>query len=146
MSKIDEHGKVPPPPLNEDGNPIVVEDMALFTKKFKKYMKKKKKLSKEDKKFKSATKRTCYNYSKHDHFIANCPLSVGIMMMTRRRTSPTRRTRATREVISPRRRSPMMKLTLVKNGSTMMRALTPIVIVWQILLSRKHLLQTSLSF
>jgi hypothetical protein len=73
MSKIGEHGKVPPPPLNEDGNPIVVEDMALFTKKFKKYMKKKKKLSKEDKKFKSATKRTCYNYSKHDHFIANCP-------------------------------------------------------------------------
>jgi hypothetical protein len=26
MSKTSEHGKVPPPPLNEDGNPIVVED------------------------------------------------------------------------------------------------------------------------
>jgi hypothetical protein len=36
-------------------------------------MKKKKKLSKGDKKFKSATKRICYNYGKHGHFIANCP-------------------------------------------------------------------------
>jgi hypothetical protein len=26
MSKTDEHGKVHPPPLDEDGNPIVVED------------------------------------------------------------------------------------------------------------------------
>jgi hypothetical protein len=26
MYKIDEHGKVPPPPLDEDVNPIVVED------------------------------------------------------------------------------------------------------------------------
>jgi hypothetical protein len=45
--------------------------MALFMKKFKKYIKKK--LSKGDKKFKSATKRTRYNCDKHGHFIANCP-------------------------------------------------------------------------
>jgi hypothetical protein len=52
-----------------------------------------------------------------------------MMMMIRRRISPTRRTRATREEISPTRRSPMVNLTLGKNGRTMMRAPTPIVTV-----------------
>jgi hypothetical protein len=47
------------------------EDMALFMKKFKKYIKKK--FSKGDKKFKSTAKRTCYNGGKYGHFIANCP-------------------------------------------------------------------------
>jgi hypothetical protein len=56
----------------EDSSECDVEDMALFMKKFKKYIKKKK-FSKGDKKFKSTTKRTCYNYGKHDHFIAKCP-------------------------------------------------------------------------
>jgi hypothetical protein len=46
--------------------------MALFMKKFKKYIKKKK-LRKGDKKLKTTTKRTCYNCGKHGHFIANCP-------------------------------------------------------------------------
>jgi hypothetical protein len=53
-----------------------------------------------------------------------------MMMMTRRRTNPTRRTRATREVIKPTKRSPMVKLTLVKNESPMMRAPTLIVMGW----------------
>jgi hypothetical protein len=48
------------------------EDMALFMKKFKKYVKKKK-FSKRENKFKTKTKRTCYNYGKYDHFITNCP-------------------------------------------------------------------------
>jgi hypothetical protein len=48
------------------------ENMALFMKKFKKYIKRKK-FSKGDKKFKFTTKRTCYNCGKHGHFIANCP-------------------------------------------------------------------------
>jgi hypothetical protein len=47
------------------------EDIALFMKKFKKYIKKKK-FSKGDKKLKSTTKITCYNCGKHDHFIAKC--------------------------------------------------------------------------
>jgi hypothetical protein len=55
----------------EDSSECDVKDMALFMKKFKKYIKKK--LSKGDKKFKSATKRTRYNCDKHGHFIANCP-------------------------------------------------------------------------
>jgi hypothetical protein len=46
--------------------------MALFMKKFKKYVKKKKFLKGENK-FKSKTKRTCYNCGKNDHFITNCP-------------------------------------------------------------------------
>jgi hypothetical protein len=56
----------------EDSFECDVEDMTLFMKKFKKY-KKMKKFSKGDKKFKSTTKRTCYNCVKHGHFITNCP-------------------------------------------------------------------------
>jgi hypothetical protein len=73
------------------------------------------------------------------------PLSVEMMMMTRRRASHIRRIRATRGVTSPTR-SLMVKLVLVKNGSLMMRSPTVIVIMWQPLLSREHLLQASLSF
>jgi hypothetical protein len=54
-----------------DSSECDTEDMTLFIKKFKKYMKKK--VLKRDKKFKSTTKRRCYNCGKHDHFIANCP-------------------------------------------------------------------------
>jgi hypothetical protein len=56
----------------EDSSECDAKDMALFMKKFKKYIKKNK-FSKGDKKFKSTTKRTCYNCGRHDHFIANCP-------------------------------------------------------------------------
>jgi hypothetical protein len=56
----------------EDSSECNDEDMALFMKKFKKYIKKKK-LGKGDKKLKTTTKRTCYNCAKHGHFIANCP-------------------------------------------------------------------------
>jgi hypothetical protein len=50
------------------------KEMALFMRKFKKYMNKKK-FSKGEKKFntKSTTKRICYNCGKHGHFIANWP-------------------------------------------------------------------------
>jgi hypothetical protein len=58
----------------EDSSECDAEEMALFIRKFKKYMNKKK-LSKGDKKFntKSTTKRICYNHGKHGHFIANYP-------------------------------------------------------------------------
>jgi hypothetical protein len=71
------------------------------------------------------------------------PLSVGMMMMTRRRASPIRSTRAKRGVTSPTR-SHTVKLKLVKNGSPMMRSPTLIVMVWKPLLSMEHL-QASLS-
>jgi NACalpha-BTF3-like transcription factor len=48
----------------EDSSECDAEDMALFMKKFKKYIKKKK-LSKGDKKFKSTAKRTYYNCGKY---------------------------------------------------------------------------------
>jgi hypothetical protein len=56
----------------EDSSKCDDEDMALFMKKFKKYIKKKK-FTKGDKKLKTTTKRTCYNCGKYCHFIANCP-------------------------------------------------------------------------
>jgi hypothetical protein len=68
------------------------------------------------------------------------PLSVGMRMMKRRSTSPTKRIRTTREVTNPTRRSHMVKLTLNKNEAPMMRAPTPIVTVWQPWLSRESLL------
>jgi hypothetical protein len=58
----------------EDRSECDAEAMALFLRKFKKYMNKKK-VSKGDKKFntKLTTKRICYNYGKYGYFIANCP-------------------------------------------------------------------------
>jgi tRNA1(Val) A37 N6-methylase TrmN6 len=48
--------------------------MGLFIRRFSK-MTGKQKLFKGDKKdkFKSKTKKACYNYGKYDHYIANCP-------------------------------------------------------------------------
>jgi hypothetical protein len=65
-------------------------------------------------------------------------LSVGMMMMTIRRVSSTRRIRSTKRVIGLRRRSPIAKLTLVKNGIPVMKAPTPVMTVWQLLLSREQ--------
>jgi hypothetical protein len=56
----------------EDSSECDDEDMALFMKKFNKYIKKKK-FAKGDKRLKTTSKRICYNCGKHDHFIANCP-------------------------------------------------------------------------
>jgi hypothetical protein len=58
----------------EDSSKCDAEEMALFMRKFKKYMNKKK-LSKGDKKSNARpkTKRMGYNCGKHGHFIANCP-------------------------------------------------------------------------
>jgi hypothetical protein len=56
----------------EDSSECDDEDMALFMKKFKKYIKKNK-FTKGNKKLKITSKRTYYNCGKHGHFIANCP-------------------------------------------------------------------------
>jgi hypothetical protein len=56
----------------EDSSEYDYKNMALFMKKFKKYIKKKK-FTKGDKKLKTTTKRTCYSCGKHGHFIANYP-------------------------------------------------------------------------
>jgi hypothetical protein len=51
------------------------DEMALFIRRFSKMMSKQK-LFKGDKKdkFRSKTKRACYNCGKYGHYIANCPL------------------------------------------------------------------------
>jgi hypothetical protein len=46
--------------------------MALFIKKFNKYISKRRPF-KRDKKEKTRSKRVCYNYDKNGHFIAQCP-------------------------------------------------------------------------
>jgi hypothetical protein len=65
MSKTREQGKVPPPPLDED-------EVALFIKKFSKFIKKRRPYKRERKE-KSWSKRVCYNCDKNRHFIAQCP-------------------------------------------------------------------------
>jgi hypothetical protein len=136
----------------EDSSKCDTEDMVLFMKKFKKYIKKKK-FSKGDKKLSSwrNSRSSLHEPTEHATIVVSMvtsllivPLSIEMMMMTRTRASPTRRTRATKGVTSPTIRSPRVKLTLIKNGSPMMRAPTLIVMVWQPLLSREHL-QSSLS-
>jgi hypothetical protein len=61
MSKTSEHGKVPPPPLDEDGNPIVVEDGSNMetstTPIVEELMKKLEKLNAELKKLKTKDKK-----------------------------------------------------------------------------------------
>jgi predicted phosphatase len=116
----------------EDSSECYAEEMALFMRKFKKYMSKKK-FSKGDKKFntKSTTKRIWYNCGKHGHLIANCPFEHREEDDDKKKVSSIRKTRATKGMISLTRRSPMGKLTLVKNECLMMRAPTPIVMVCQ---------------
>jgi hypothetical protein len=61
MSKVREQGKVPPPPLGNDGNPIVDEDGSNMetstTPTMKELMKKLKKLNAELKKLKTKDKK-----------------------------------------------------------------------------------------
>jgi hypothetical protein len=121
------------------------EEMTLFIKKFKKYMNKKK--------FSKETRSSTQKQQPREHativvsmaiLLIISILSIGMMVMTRRRVSSTR-TRATKGVISPTRRSHMAKLTLTKNESLMMGAPTLIAMVWQLWLSREHRIQASLS-
>jgi hypothetical protein len=59
---------------NDESTKYNPEEMALFIRRFSKLMSKQKffKGNKKDK-FKSKTKRACYNCGKYDYYIANCP-------------------------------------------------------------------------
>jgi hypothetical protein len=128
----------------EDSSKCDDEDMALFMKKFKKYIKKKK-FRKGDKKLKTTTKRTCYNCGKHDHFIANCPFERRDDSDDKKKYKPYKKDKGYKRSDKPYKKSPMVKLTSGKNRSPKMRAPTPIVMVWQPWLSRESHLQASLS-
>jgi hypothetical protein len=111
---------------DDESNGYDPEEIALFIRRFSKMMGKQKffKGVKKDK-FKSKTKRACYNYGNYSHYIANCPY-VGKKIMTRRRRR--RRRRATIKT-SITIRKPMVRHTFARSGAPMMRALTPIVMV-----------------
>jgi hypothetical protein len=49
-----------------------MDEMALFMKKFNKYISKRRPF-KGDRKEKTRLKRVCYNYGKSGHFIVQCP-------------------------------------------------------------------------
>jgi hypothetical protein len=71
MSKTDEHGKIHPPPLNEDGNPIVDEDGSntetSTAPTVEELMKKLEKLNAELKKLKTKDKKgKKYSFSSED--------------------------------------------------------------------------------
>jgi hypothetical protein len=111
----------------EDSSECDDENMTLFMKKFKKYIKKKK--QKETRSSKPQPREQAIIVVSMVTLFLIVPLSVGMTMMTRRSTSNIRRTRATKEATNPIKRSPLVKLTLGKNGSSKMRAPTPIVMV-----------------
>jgi hypothetical protein len=60
--------------------------------------------------------------------LLNALMSIGKKMMTRRRRR--RRRRGATRKISIIRRNPMVRCTLGRSGTPMMRVPTPIVIVW----------------
>jgi hypothetical protein len=78
-------------------------------------------------KFRSKTKRACYNYGKYGHNILNCPHKCreeeDDKKKKKERRGATRKTSITG-------RKPMVRHTLARSGTPMMRFLTPIVMVW----------------
>jgi hypothetical protein len=57
------------------------------------------------------------------------PITVGKKMMTRSRRRRRRRRRATRKTRTIRRK-PMVRHTMARSGTPIMRDLTPIVMMW----------------
>jgi hypothetical protein len=118
------------------------DEMTLFIRRFSKMMTKQNffKGGKKDK-FRSKTKRACYNYGKYGHYIANYPHEH----MDEENDKKKKRKRRDTRKISITRRKAMMRLTLTKSGTRMMRVLTSIVMVWPPWQSRAPLLQVNLS-
>jgi hypothetical protein len=119
------------------------DEMALFIRRFSKMMSKQKffKGDKKDK-FGTKTKRTCYNCVVTILLIVL--MSIGMKRMTRRGRGIRRRRRATRKTSITRRKG-MVRLTLARSGTQMMRVPILIVMVWPPWQSRAPLLQVNLS-
>jgi hypothetical protein len=60
------------PSEDEDEKEYDEEEIALFIKKFNKFISKRRPF-KKNRKEKSRSKRVCYNYDKNEHFIVQCP-------------------------------------------------------------------------
>jgi hypothetical protein len=101
--------------------------MALFIRRFSKMMSKQKffKGDKKDK-FRTKAKRACYNCGKYDHYIANCPHE--------RREEEDDKKKKKKEMSYKKdkhyKKKPMVRHTLARSGTPMMRVLTSIVMVW----------------
>jgi hypothetical protein len=87
------------------------DEMALFIKKFNKFIKSRRSYKRERKE-KPRSKRVCYNYGKNGHFIAKCPYE-------RKEEDNDKR-----KIINTLRRSLMVKPMLAKNGTQVMRILS----------------------
>jgi hypothetical protein len=94
------------------------DEMALFIKKFNKFIKKRRPY-KGERKEKTRSKRVCYNYGKNGHFIFQCPYE-------RKKTITRERnlTNATKKIRNTLRRSLIVKHMLAKNGTQVMRFLS----------------------
>jgi NACalpha-BTF3-like transcription factor len=125
----------------EDEEEYDEDDMALFIKKFNKYISKRRPF-KGDKKEKTRSKRVCYNCGKMGILLLNVLMRGKMKTMTRKR----RRTKAKRKTRSSQRRSLMEKLILIMNGTQVVRAPSRKVMTWQPYPSRANLLQASHSF
>jgi hypothetical protein len=101
------------------------DEVALFIKKFNKFIKKRRPY-KGERKEKSMSKRVCYNCSKNEHFITQCPYERKKTMIRERSL-----TKITRKIRNTLRRSLMVKLILIKNGTQVLRVPRRKVMMWQ---------------
>jgi hypothetical protein len=125
----------------EDEKEYDKDEVALFIKKFNKFIKKRRPY-KGDRREKPRSKKVCYNCGKNGYFIAQCPYERKEKTMRRKRIL----TKTTRKIKNSQRRSHVVKLVLVKNGTQVMRVLSQKVMTWQPSPSRKKLHQASQSF
>jgi hypothetical protein len=123
MSKTGEQGKIPPPPLNKDDNPIVVEDDSntetSMVPTMEELMKQLEKLNAEVKRLKANYKKgKKHSFSSDDD---------------------------DKRSYKPYKKKSYGEAHIGKNRNPMMIVPTLIVIMWQPLLSREYLLQASIS-
>jgi hypothetical protein len=124
---------------DEDKKEYDEDKVALFIKKFNKFIKKRRPY-KGDRREKPRSKIVCYNYGKNGHLIAHMR---GKRKAIRRKRSLTK---ATRKIRNSQRISPMVKFMLVKNRTQVMRVLSRKVMMWKPSPSRVKLHQASHSF
>jgi hypothetical protein len=115
--------------------------VALFIKKFNKFIKKKRPY-KGDRREKPMSKRVCYNYGKNEYFITQCTYE----RKEEDNDKKKKLVKSYKKTRNSQRRSPMVKLMLMKNGTQVMRVPSQKVMKWQPSPSRTKLHQASHSF
>jgi hypothetical protein len=102
------------------------DEMALFIKKFNKFIKKRRPYKRERKE-KPMSNRVCYNCSRNGHFITQCSYERKEEDNDNRKSF----TNATRKIRNTLRRSLMVNPMLAKNGTQVMRVPSQKVMRWQ---------------